>query len=83
MKKLVVLTLSLVSLQSFACSLTLLKKTATSKSAYIGTQSISSKVQAALATQCDLKVRMMNTNELIEFEKAAFARKIQKLQAKK
>lgn len=76
------LAISLATQNALACTLTLKKKSATSKSLYIGSQSISKKVQAALQTQCNLSVKMMTLEEQIAFEKAAFVRKIERMKSK-
>ena len=78
--KLFISTLALtLSLNALACNLTLTKKSATSKAAYIGTQSISAKVQAALKSVCKLDYRMMTLEELIQFEQVKTQNKIERL----
>ena len=77
----VALILTLTAEKAFSCSITLTKKSATSKAAYIGAQSISLKVQQALASQCDVKLRMMTLEEQINFEMLRTKKKIERLKA--
>ena len=76
------LAISLATQNAFACTLTLKKKSATSKALYLGSQSISKKIQAALQTQCNLSVKLMTLEEQIAFEKAAFVKKIERMKSR-
>jgi len=65
-----------------SCQITLLKKNTTTKASYLGSTTISPKIQKALSTQCSIQTRVMTTDELIKFETAAFQRKLERLKAK-
>lgn len=82
MKKLItalLLTSSLSQPLLATCELTLTKRSLTSKTAYLGQQSISQKVQQALSDVCTIKYRMATYSELMEAEKAKFEKKMEKL----
>ena len=63
------------------CKITLVKKNATAKTAFLGAARISSKLQTQIREHCEVSYRMMTTQELIALEKARFEKKIKKLQA--
>lgn len=68
---------------SFAkCTLTLTKRSATAKTAYIGSKSVSKKMQDALATQCTINYRMATVEELLQVEREKYERKVRKLKLK-
>ena len=84
MRNLIILAALIASTSSTQakCSLTLVKRSASSKTAYIGAQSISAKVQAALKTQCNVNFRMATVQELMEVERVKFEKKMKKLKGR-
>ena len=62
-----------------ACTLTLTKYSPTAKAAYIGSQSISDKVQQALSGQCSISLRMATFDEQVQFERAKYEAKIKRM----
>ena len=62
-----------------ACELTLTKRSPTSKTAYLGQQSISHKVQLALSDVCKINFRMATYKELMEAEQIKYQKKMEKL----
>lgn len=76
-------SLLIVSTSYGTCNITLAKKSATTKAAFIGNQSISAKVQTALSSVCNVRYRLMTYDEQIAIEKEKYAKKILKLKSLK
>jgi len=84
MKTLILLTTIAFSFNSFsACNLTLNKKKAKAKTAYLSGVSVSTKIQNALVQSgCKVSFRTMTSNEVKTMTVNALKKKLAKLQSK-
>ena len=87
MKRLTVilLALSVMSLaliaNAQACTLTLVKKTESAKTAAINGVNVNAKMLAALSSQCSIKYKVMSENERKALQIEQLKKRLEKLQA--
>ena len=62
-----------------ACTINALVKKPNAKTIYVNNVAVSKKIRLALRTQCDIKVQVMSKAQHIELEKAAFQRKLDRI----
>lgn len=83
MKNLIAVSIILMSFNSMAaCKINLDTKKAGASTSYVNGVSVSAKVQAALATQCELIKRVMNQSEVTKMNLANAKKRYEALLAK-
>lgn len=79
---LAVILAPVINARAASCSLTLTKRSLTSKSVTLDGVSVSPKLLEALSKQCSINVKDPSISDLIAAEQAASAKRIAKLKAK-
>ena len=81
MKKLITLTILTLTANSFACEITLAKKTIKAKTSYIDGISVSKKIQDALSSQCKLNYKVLSKEQVKAMTIQSLQNRLKKLQA--